>query len=76
MDQLDADGKGGVRESYIGLDITKLNMACVEIITGLPYARIVDSIRQHCQKPMVSMVTVKQINQVGFVGKCCLFIHG
>lgn len=62
MDQLDADGKGDAWESYIGSDITKLNMAWVEIITGLPYARIEDSIRQHCQKPMVSMVTVKQIS--------------
>ena len=34
MHQLDADGKGDARESYIGSEITKLNKACVEIITG------------------------------------------
>lgn len=76
MHQLDADGKGDTRESYIGSEITKLNMACVEIITGLPYARTENSIRQHCQKPMVSIVTVRQISQFGLVGKCSLFIHG
>lgn len=64
------------RETLEKVTLVQKLLSCVEIITGLPCAWIEDSISQHCQKPMVSMVTVRQISQVGLIGKCYLFIHG